>query len=36
MKTSIQGYQRELNYKHQDGSYSAFGDEDGLNQGNTW
>uniref|UniRef100_A0A8C0XBL4 Alpha-2-macroglobulin n=1 Tax=Castor canadensis TaxID=51338 RepID=A0A8C0XBL4_CASCN len=32
----LAGYQRELNYKHQDGSYSAFGDEDGLNQGNTW
>ncbi|KAK7826261.1 hypothetical protein U0070_021275, partial [Myodes glareolus] len=28
------GYQRELNYKHNDGSYSAFGDRDG--QGNTW
>ncbi|CAO2606457.1 Mug1, partial [Lemmus lemmus] len=28
------GYQRELNYKHKDGSYSAFGDRDG--QGNTW
>uniref|UniRef100_A0A8C6RXJ9 Alpha-2-macroglobulin n=1 Tax=Nannospalax galili TaxID=1026970 RepID=A0A8C6RXJ9_NANGA len=30
------GYQRELNYKHQDGSYSAFGDKDGKSQGNTW
>ncbi|XP_038176281.1 murinoglobulin-1-like isoform X2 [Arvicola amphibius] len=28
------GYQRELNYKHKDGSYSAFGDRDV--QGNTW
>uniref|UniRef100_A0A8C2VZ12 Alpha-2-macroglobulin-like n=1 Tax=Chinchilla lanigera TaxID=34839 RepID=A0A8C2VZ12_CHILA len=30
------GYQRELNYKHPDGSYSAFGHQDGKNQGNTW
>ncbi|XP_038963370.1 C3 and PZP-like, alpha-2-macroglobulin domain containing 8 isoform X2 [Rattus norvegicus] len=30
------GYQRELNYKHKDGSYSAFGDHDGKGQGNTW
>ncbi|XP_060240137.1 murinoglobulin-1-like isoform X2 [Meriones unguiculatus] len=30
------GYQRELNYKHKDGSYSAFGDRNGQNQGNTW
>ncbi|XP_051011605.1 murinoglobulin-2-like [Acomys russatus] len=30
------GYQRELNYKHKDGSYSAFGDEDGQHEGNTW
>ncbi|XP_036391806.1 alpha-2-macroglobulin isoform X2 [Megalops cyprinoides] len=28
------GYQRELNYKHGDGSYSAFGKTDGS--GNTW
>uniref|UniRef100_A0A8C4SVU2 Alpha-macroglobulin-like TED domain-containing protein n=1 Tax=Erpetoichthys calabaricus TaxID=27687 RepID=A0A8C4SVU2_ERPCA len=28
------GYQRELNYKHTDGSYSAFGDSD--TSGNTW
>ncbi|XP_078507565.1 alpha-2-macroglobulin-like protein 1 isoform X2 [Lissotriton helveticus] len=28
------GYQRELNYKHNDGSYSAFGESDG--DGNTW
>uniref|UniRef100_A0A8C9QWU6 Alpha-2-macroglobulin-like n=1 Tax=Scleropages formosus TaxID=113540 RepID=A0A8C9QWU6_SCLFO len=28
------GYQRELNYKHHDGSYSAFGKADGS--GNTW
>ncbi|XP_056139910.1 alpha-2-macroglobulin-P isoform X2 [Lampris incognitus] len=28
------GYQRELNYKHDDGSYSAFGKSDGS--GNTW
>ncbi|XP_060050334.1 LOW QUALITY PROTEIN: alpha-2-macroglobulin-like [Erinaceus europaeus] len=30
------GYQRQLNYKHKDGSYSAFGDKDGKTQGNTW
>uniref|UniRef100_A0A673Z9L2 Alpha-2-macroglobulin-like n=1 Tax=Salmo trutta TaxID=8032 RepID=A0A673Z9L2_SALTR len=28
------GYQRELNYKHDDGSYSAFGKSD--DSGNTW
>ncbi|XP_041733755.1 alpha-2-macroglobulin-like isoform X2 [Coregonus clupeaformis] len=28
------GYQRELNYKHDDGSYSAFGQSD--ESGNTW
>ncbi|XP_061574702.1 alpha-2-macroglobulin-like protein 1 isoform X2 [Cololabis saira] len=28
------GYQRELKYKHDDGSYSAFGKSDGS--GNTW
>ncbi|XP_061104108.1 alpha-2-macroglobulin-like isoform X3 [Conger conger] len=28
------GYQRELNYKHNDGSYSAFGESD--SSGNTW
>ncbi|XP_035289149.1 alpha-2-macroglobulin-like isoform X1 [Anguilla anguilla] len=28
------GYQRELNYKHNDGSYSAFGQRDAS--GNTW
>ncbi|XP_075863792.1 pregnancy zone protein-like isoform X1 [Microcebus murinus] len=32
----ISGYQRQLNYKHSDGSYSAFGDRDGSSQGNTW
>ncbi|XP_006901820.1 PREDICTED: alpha-2-macroglobulin-like [Elephantulus edwardii] len=30
------GYQRQLNYKHNDGSYSAFGDYGGGTQGNTW
>ncbi|NP_001166532.1 murinoglobulin-1 precursor [Cavia porcellus] len=30
------GYQRQLNYKHPDGSYSAFGHQNGRNQGNTW
>ncbi|XP_072894323.1 alpha-2-macroglobulin isoform X1 [Hemitrygon akajei] len=28
------GYQRQLNYKHHDGSFSAFGSDDG--EGNTW
>uniref|UniRef100_A0A2K6ULX0 PZP alpha-2-macroglobulin like n=1 Tax=Saimiri boliviensis boliviensis TaxID=39432 RepID=A0A2K6ULX0_SAIBB len=32
----ISGYQRQLNYKHQDGSYSTFGEQHGWNQGNTW
>ncbi|XP_015983530.2 pregnancy zone protein-like [Rousettus aegyptiacus] len=32
----ISGYQRQLNYKHNDGSYSTFGDHDGRSQGNTW
>ncbi|XP_065791437.1 pregnancy zone protein-like [Muntiacus reevesi] len=32
----ISGYQRQLNYKHSDGSYSAFGDRGGRSQGNTW
>ncbi|XP_028616888.1 murinoglobulin-1-like [Grammomys surdaster] len=30
------GYQTELNYKHKDGSYSAFGDQYDQSQGNTW
>lgn len=30
------GYQRQLNYKHYDGSYSAFGDQYGTGKGNTW
>ncbi|KAL1764796.1 alpha-1-inhibitor 3-like [Sigmodon hispidus] len=32
----IAGYQRELNYKHNDGSYSAFGGRIGQAEGNTW
>ncbi|XP_007935409.1 pregnancy zone protein-like [Orycteropus afer afer] len=32
----ISGYQRQLNYKHNDGSYSTFGDHDGRTPGNTW
>uniref|UniRef100_A0A8C6FZ42 Alpha-macroglobulin receptor-binding domain-containing protein n=1 Tax=Moschus moschiferus TaxID=68415 RepID=A0A8C6FZ42_MOSMO len=32
----INGYQRQLNYKHSDGSYSTFGDRGGRSQGNTW
>ncbi|XP_075409474.1 alpha-2-macroglobulin [Tenrec ecaudatus] len=30
------GYQRQLNYKHYDGSYSTFGEQYGRNPGNTW
>nr|ADP20501.1 alpha-2-macroglobulin precursor [Fukomys anselli] len=30
------GYQRQLNYKHQDGSYSTFGERYGRVLGNTW
>ncbi|XP_058936266.1 pregnancy zone protein-like [Kogia breviceps] len=30
------GYQRQLNYKHRDGSYSTFGDRHSRSQGNTW
>lgn len=36
MKTSSSGYQRQLNYKHNDGSYSTFGERGGESQGNTW
>ncbi|XP_037702701.1 pregnancy zone protein isoform X2 [Choloepus didactylus] len=32
----VNGYQRQLNYKHHDGSYSTFGDQFGRKQGNTW
>ncbi|XP_006164926.1 pregnancy zone protein isoform X2 [Tupaia chinensis] len=31
----VSGYQRQLNYKHNDGSYSTFGESSGS-QGNTW
>ncbi|XP_051059642.1 alpha-2-macroglobulin [Phodopus roborovskii] len=30
------GYQRQLNYKHQEGSYSTFGDKPGENRASTW
>ncbi|XP_022350898.1 alpha-2-macroglobulin [Enhydra lutris kenyoni] len=30
------GYQRQLNYRHRDGSYSTFGEKYGRNEGNTW
>ncbi|XP_026644001.1 alpha-2-macroglobulin isoform X2 [Microtus ochrogaster] len=30
------GYQRQLNYKHQDGSYSTFGEKSGTNGASTW
>uniref|UniRef100_A0A4X1U749 Pregnancy zone protein-like n=1 Tax=Sus scrofa TaxID=9823 RepID=A0A4X1U749_PIG len=32
----VSGYQRQLNYKHSDGSYSTFGERGGGSQGNTW
>uniref|UniRef100_A0A8C3W7Y9 Pregnancy zone protein-like n=1 Tax=Catagonus wagneri TaxID=51154 RepID=A0A8C3W7Y9_9CETA len=32
----VSGYQRQLNYKHSDGSYSTFGERGGRSQGNTW
>ncbi|XP_037370273.2 pregnancy zone protein [Talpa occidentalis] len=32
----ISGYQRQLNYKHRDGSYSTFGELYSRNEGNTW
>ncbi|XP_077026108.1 pregnancy zone protein-like [Tamandua tetradactyla] len=32
----ISGYQRQLNYKHHDGSYSTFGEHSSRSQGNTW
>ncbi|XP_077779224.1 alpha-2-macroglobulin-like isoform X3 [Podarcis muralis] len=31
----VAGYQRQLNYKHSDGSYSTFG-QDNRSPGNTW
>ncbi|XP_028343501.1 alpha-2-macroglobulin-like [Physeter macrocephalus] len=30
------GYQRQLLYRHYDGSYSTFGEQHGTNEGNTW
>ncbi|XP_069843797.1 alpha-2-macroglobulin-like [Dipodomys merriami] len=30
------GYQRQLNYRHQDGSFSTFGERHGRPPGNTW
>lgn len=35
-KLSTPGYQRQLNYKHSDGSYSTFGEQYGRSTGNTW
>lgn len=35
-KPSTPGYQRQLNYKHSDGSYSTFGETYGSSTGNTW
>lgn len=32
----IQGYQRELNYRHPDGSYSAFGADSPSTEGSMW
>lgn len=34
-KFVFQGYQRQLRYRHSDGSYSAFGESDGKS-GSTW
>ncbi|PSN55938.1 Pregnancy zone protein [Blattella germanica] len=34
IKNMQKGYQRELNYRHSDGSYSAFGDSD--DEGSMW
>ncbi|KAG3292420.1 hypothetical protein H1C71_013745, partial [Ictidomys tridecemlineatus] len=36
LKNFSSGYQRQLNYKHRDGSYSTFGEFDDTRQGNTW
>ncbi|XP_037078368.1 murinoglobulin-2-like [Pollicipes pollicipes] len=30
------GYQRQLRYRHRDGSYSAFGERSGRSQGSLW
>ena len=30
------GYQRELNYRHSDGSFSAFGEKDSGSSGSVW
>uniref|UniRef100_A0A671E1W3 Alpha-2-macroglobulin n=1 Tax=Rhinolophus ferrumequinum TaxID=59479 RepID=A0A671E1W3_RHIFE len=30
------GYQRQLTYRHYDGSYSTFGEQHGRSEGNTW
>ena len=30
------GYQRELNYRHSDGSFSAFGEMSHMSEGSTW
>ncbi|KAM4819835.1 LOW QUALITY PROTEIN: pregnancy zone protein-like [Thomomys bottae] len=32
----VSGYQTQLNFKHSDGSYSTFGDQNGRTPGNTW
>uniref|UniRef100_A0A673T596 Pregnancy zone protein n=1 Tax=Suricata suricatta TaxID=37032 RepID=A0A673T596_SURSU len=32
----VSGYQKQLNYKHRDGSYSTFGEHYGTSEGNTW
>jgi CD109 antigen len=36
VKYMEKGYQRELTYKHPDGSFSAFGSKDGGTPGSTW
>ena len=35
LEPSVPGYQRQLNYKHQDGSYITFGEQYGRNHGDT-
>ncbi|XP_058808317.1 pregnancy zone protein-like isoform X2 [Phymastichus coffea] len=36
LKNMQKGYQRELNYRHPDGSYSAFGASDEAGSGSMW
>ncbi|XP_012276125.1 murinoglobulin-1 isoform X3 [Orussus abietinus] len=36
VKNMEKGYQRELNYRHPDGSYSAFGPDSSMSGGSMW